>query len=63
MTFQMGEIVQRKDGRRGPPPYRFRGPVCGSYVNPVTQQRGYVVSSLAEPGCCQIFPEEQLEKA
>lgn len=61
--FDVNDVVQRKDGRRGPPPYRFRGVVCGTYVNPVTGSEGSVVCSYAEPGCIQVFPNEQLEKA
>ena len=61
MLHLEGTIMQRKDTKRGPPPYRFRGIVCGHYLNPVTKQAGYVISSLAEPGCCQIYPAEQLE--
>ena len=60
-TWPRGTIVQRKDGKRGPPPYRFKGTVCGEYDNPVTGQHGYAICSFAESGCIQIFPEEQLE--
>lgn len=56
-------IVQRKDRNVGPPPYRFKGPVCGHYINPVTGECGVVVMSTAEMGCCQIFPNYMVEEA
>lgn len=59
--WPIGMTVQRKNTSRGAPPYRFRGEVCGHYRNPETGQLGVVVSSFAEPGCCQIFPVEQME--
>ena len=61
--FALGSAVQRKPRKDGtPPPYRFLGTVCGAYRNPVTGEPGAVVSSFAETGCIQVFPDYMLEQ-
>ena len=60
--FEAGAEVQRKSRADGtPPPYRFSGEVCGSYINPKTGECGANVMSYAEEGCIQIFPDYMLE--
>ena len=61
--FALGSAVQRKSRKDGtPPPYRFAGAVCGACRNPVTGEPSAVVSSFAEPGCIQVFPDYMLEQ-
>ena len=61
--FLDGQIVERRNRPDGSePPYRFQGPVCGSYRNPVTGEPGAVVMSFKERGCLQLFPDRFLEE-
>lgn len=63
MDFRREDRVQRRnhaDGR--PPAYRFRGTVCGEYLNPATGEQGYNVSLAHDPGCIQNFPGYMLEE-
>ena len=57
-----GTKVQRRNLPNGKPPsYRFKGEVCGNYINPANGEKGHCVSLDADPGCVQIFPLYMLE--
>lgn len=52
-----GTKVQRRNLSNGKDPsYRFRGIVCGNYINPANGEKGHDVSLDHDPGCIQLFP-------